>query len=157
MVPYGSFLGLLNSIMRGGFTWLRREFIFGKSKSVQYGEWIRQSLCGYVHIEGEKKRGAVLICPGGGYHAVAKREAEPVAVQFNAAGFHAFVLRYRVAPHRYPLSLLDVSLAMSIIRENADKWNIYADKITVCGFSAGGHLAASLCALRNLHTGSVAN
>jgi len=45
---------------------------------------------------------------------------------------------------KHPQPLLDVSRAMCIIRENADKWNVEADKIAVCGFSAGGHLAASL-------------
>lgn len=53
-------------------------------------------------LAGEKKRGAVLICPGGGYSRTSDREAEPVALQFNAAGFHAFVLRYSVAPARHP-------------------------------------------------------
>ena len=33
---------------------------------------------------------------------------------------------------------------MKIIRENADEWHILKDKIAVCGFSAGGHLTASL-------------
>lgn len=95
-------------------------------------------------LDGTKKRGAVLICPGGGYHITAKREAEPVAMQFNAAGFHAFVLYYSVAPRKHPQPLLDVSKAMCILRKNAEKWNIASDKIAVCGFSAGGHLAASL-------------
>ena len=95
-------------------------------------------------LAGEKKRGAVLILPGGSYRYTSPREAEPVALQFNAAGFHAFVLDYRVAPSRYPKPLLDASKAMCIIRENADNWKIDSGKIAVCGFSAGGHLAASL-------------
>ena len=95
-------------------------------------------------LAGNKKRGAVLICPGGGYGFTSDREAEPVAMQFNAAGFHAFVLYYSVAPRKHPQPLMDVSRAMCILRENADLWNISADKIAVCGFSAGGHLTASL-------------
>lgn len=95
-------------------------------------------------LAGTKKRGAVLICPGGGYSMTSHREAEPIAMQFNAAGLHAFVVYYSVAPSKHPQPLLDVSRAMCIIRENAEKWNIYTDKIAVCGFSAGGHLAASL-------------
>ena len=39
-------------------------------------------------------RPAVLICPGGGYMNCTDREAEPVALQFTAMGYHAFVLRY---------------------------------------------------------------
>lgn len=95
-------------------------------------------------LSGDKKRGAVLICPGGGYRFLSEREAEPIAMQFNAAGFHAFVLYYSVAPRKHPQPLLDVSRAMCIIRENAENWNIEPEKIAVCGFSAGGHLAASL-------------
>ena len=91
-----------------------------------------------------RERGAVLICPGGGYSMTSEREAEPIAMKFNSAGFHAFVLYYSVAPTKHPQPLLDVSRAMCIIRENAGKWNINTDKIAVCGFSAGGHLTASL-------------
>ena len=95
-------------------------------------------------LSGNRKRGAVLICPGGGYGHTSEREAEPIAMQFTAKGYHAFVLYYRVAPNRHPKPLLDVSRAMCIIRENAEKWNIESNKIALCGFSAGGHLAASL-------------
>lgn len=95
-------------------------------------------------LDGGRKRGAVLICPGGGYGYTSPREAEPVALAFNAAGYHAFVLDYSVAPRRHPLPLLDLSRALCILRERADEWNIRPDGIAVCGFSAGGHLAASL-------------
>jgi acetyl esterase/lipase len=95
-------------------------------------------------LAGDEKRGAVLICPGGGYEYTSKREGEPVALQFNSAGYHAFVLDYSVAPNKHPQPLLDLSRAICIIRENADKWKLDPQKIAVCGFSAGGHLAASL-------------
>lgn len=92
----------------------------------------------------DKKRGAVLICPGGGYEYTSEREAEPIALQFNSAGFHAFVLDYSVAPNKHPQPLLDLSRAICIIRENADEWKVDSQKVAVCGFSAGGHLVASL-------------
>ncbi len=93
----------------------------------------------------EIKRPAVLICPGGGYGFCSAREAEPIAIQYNAAGFHAFVIdHYSVHPYRYPDALEEVSKAMQIIRENAEKWCVNKDQIAVCGFSAGGHLACSL-------------
>ncbi len=91
-----------------------------------------------------KKRGAVLICPGGGYHFTSYREAEPIATKFTSEGFHAFVLDYSVQPRRHPKPLLDIARAMTIIRENAENWSIDTENIIVCGFSAGGHLAASL-------------
>jgi acetyl esterase/lipase len=90
----------------------------------------------------DTKRPAILVCPGGGYLYCSPREAEPVALRYAAAGFHAFVLRYSTeskAAGNAPLS--QVSWAISLLREKAEKWNIDGEKIAVCGFSAGGHLA----------------
>lgn len=96
-------------------------------------------------IPSVQKRKGVLICPGGGYGFVSDREGEPIALAFAAQGFNAFVLTYEVAPAvKHPQPLLDVSRALCIIRENAEKWYTEKDKLAVCGFSAGGHLAASL-------------
>lgn len=89
-------------------------------------------------------RGAVLVCPGGGYGGRAPHEQAPIAEHFNRAGLHAFVVQYRVAPHRHPAPLLDASRALRIIRRNAEAWRVDPERIAICGFSAGGHLAASL-------------
>lgn len=91
-----------------------------------------------------RKRPIVLICPGGGYEFTSDREAEPLAMQFLARGFHAAVLRYSCSPARFPVALLQLGAAVGMIRESAEEWNIDADKIIVQGSSAGGHLAASL-------------
>lgn len=95
-------------------------------------------------LDVKDKRPCVLVLPGGGYALTSEREAEPVALQFIMAGYHAVVLHYSVAPNKHPQPLLDASLAMAYIRENSDKYNIDTEKVFVCGFSAGGHLAASL-------------
>lgn len=89
-------------------------------------------------------RPAVIICPGGGYSLVSAREAEPVALRYNAAGFHAFVLDYSVAPIGWPVTCCELSKAIAYVRSIADEHHIDKDKIVVCGFSAGGHLAASI-------------
>lgn len=89
-------------------------------------------------------RPAILICPGGGYLYCSPREGEPVAMSYAARGFHTFVLRYstgRSAAGFAPLE--EVSWTIGHIRENAEKWHIDPEKIVVCGFSAGGHLALS--------------
>jgi len=97
-----------------------------------------------------KKKPAILICPGGGYRMCCKREGEPIALQYMAAGYHAFVLDYATAPdNSYPEPLKNVSDAMILIRDHADEWNLDNNKIAVAGFSAGGHLAASLATMWN--------
>ena len=90
----------------------------------------------------EVNRPAVLVCPGGGYVYCSPREAEPVALRYAAKGFHAFILRYSVGKDAADFApLKEVSWAIGHIRENAAAWHIDPDKIAVCGFSAGGHLA----------------
>ena len=87
-------------------------------------------------------RPAVVVCPGGGYAYCCPREAEPVALRYAAAGFHAFILRYSVGWDAADFApLKEVSWVIGHLRENAEKWHIDPNKIAVCGFSAGGHLA----------------
>ena len=90
------------------------------------------------------RRPLVLVVPGGGYEHVSAREADPVALQFAAAGYHTAVLTYSVgegARDHQPLRQLRA--AIGLLRQNAERWGILPDRIAVCGFSAGGHLALS--------------
>lgn len=97
------------------------------------------------------KRGAVLICPGGAYSLIANREGEPIALAFAAKGFQAFVVGYSIGMYAgFPNAIGDAGLAMKTIRENAEAWDIDPDKIAVCGFSAGGHVASCLASMWNL-------
>jgi len=115
-----------------------------------------------------KRRPAVLILPGGGYLGTSDREAEPIALFFAAQGYHAFVLRYAVFfqsypndlsrppeknsyPSIFPQPLLDVAVALRLIRNQAADWRLDPARIAVCGFSAGGHLAASIGTQWNSH------
>lgn len=87
-------------------------------------------------------RPAVVICPGGGYVYCCPREAEPVALRYTAKGFHAFILRYSTGWDAKEFSpLQEVSWVIGHLREQAQQWHIDPEKIAVCGFSAGGHLA----------------
>ena len=88
------------------------------------------------------KRPAIL--PGGGYQMCSDREADPVAMPYLKAGYQVFILRYSVrADAVWPNPLEDYEQAMELIRSRAEEWNLYADKVAVIGFSAGGHLAAA--------------
>lgn len=89
-------------------------------------------------------RPVVLICPGGGYSYTSDREAEPVAMAFCARGFHACVLRYPCAPARFPAALCSLARAVAWLRSQAERFGLDGGRVAVCGFSAGGHLAASL-------------
>ncbi len=89
-------------------------------------------------------RRAVIVCPGGGYNMLSDREAEPIATQFLAAGFATFILRYSVGEDAKDLNpLKQVALAIKYVREHAEEYNVDPEYVFTCGFSAGGHLAAS--------------
>lgn len=105
-------------------------------------------LTGYIRGEIKdrkgRKRPAVIICPGGGYERCSDREAEPVAVQFLAMGCHSFVLDYTTGDAVFPTALIQLAKAVAYVRDHGEEWGIDERKIVLCGFSAGGHLAASL-------------
>jgi acetyl esterase/lipase len=96
-------------------------------------------------------RVAVVICPGGGYHALAwDLEGTEVADWLNSIGVTGIVLKYRVprppdlAQNKQPLGpLQDAQRAVSLVRSKADAWGIDPKRIGLLGFSAGGHLTAA--------------
>lgn len=93
---------------------------------------------------------AILIVPGGGYTTLAfDHEGIKVAQWLNQLGISAFVLLYRLPywesePCKSKVALMDATRAIRIIRHRASEWNINPNKVGVMGFSAGGHLAATL-------------
>lgn len=95
-------------------------------------------------ISQKRWRPAILVIPGGGYGHVSAREAEPVALRFLARGYHAFVLRYAVAPAKFPTPLREAALAMAYIRQHAGEMDVDANMVAAVGFSAGGHLCGLL-------------
>lgn len=101
-------------------------------------------------IDVNVKYPCVIICPGGGYEFTSSREATQIALRYASQGFSAVVLRYSVAPHKFPTQLCEISILTTFLRRNAQEFNLDINKIAVCGFSAGGHLAASLACLWNL-------
>jgi len=93
---------------------------------------------------------AVVIFPGGGYVRLAlNHEGHDVAKWFAARGVAAFVVKYRMQEYGFPAPLLDGLRAVRQVRKHAKDWRIDPAKIGVIGFSAGGHLAASVTTRHN--------
>lgn len=86
---------------------------------------------------------AVVVCPGGGYRALASNhEGRQVASYLNSLGVAAFVLRYRLGPrYHHPIELGDARRAIRLLRSHAVDWRLDPGRIGIMGFSAGGHLA----------------
>lgn len=121
-----------------------------------------EALCSLPTPEYCEKRRAMLVIPGGGYSFTSEREAEPIARKFYADGYNTFTLYYSTTKRGedcegitdkktgLPKPLLEASKAIAHIRRNADRYNIDPDKIAIVGFSAGGHLAATLATMWHL-------
>ncbi|MBQ8973580.1 MAG: alpha/beta hydrolase [Clostridia bacterium] len=86
-------------------------------------------------------RGAVIICPGGGYEIKADHEGAPVAQMLNEAGISAYVLDYHVYPCAMQAPLSDALRAIRLVR------HMGYELVGILGFSAGGHLACSASTL----------
>jgi acetyl esterase/lipase len=99
------------------------------------------------------KRPLVIICPGGGYHHHSPREGEPVAIKLLDMGVNVVILRYSLMPNEFPCALYELAYAVDYVRKHSsgdvEKWDVDPDKIIVAGFSAGGHVAASLGTMYN--------
>ncbi|HHU37182.1 MAG TPA: alpha/beta hydrolase [Treponema sp.] len=103
----------------------------------------------FEEINPKRTRAAVIICPGGGYEYTSTREGEPIALRLNALGIAAFVLHYSCAPTVFPTALCELAAAVALLKKKTDAWHLDPKNISVMGFSAGGHLAASLGCLWN--------
>lgn len=104
-----------------------------REQSLPYGGrfWIKD--------EPAAPKGVVIVCPGGGYEWLSPREAEPVAAAFADDGWISAILHYSVGHELGTVPLEQLGAAVRQMRTD------YPDlPVAVCGFSAGGHLAASL-------------
>ncbi|CAE7462798.1 axeA1 [Symbiodinium natans] len=83
--------------------------------------------------------GTVIVCPGGNYEFLCPNEGLPVAAWLARHGIQALVLRYRLLPrHSLEDALADLEAAVALVRRHKD------GPVAAVGFSAGGHLVASL-------------
>jgi acetyl esterase/lipase len=96
-------------------------------------------------VKGAEAAPAFVVLPGGGYaHLAIEKEGHAVARWLNGLGIAAFVLEYRHNPYRAPIPLMDAQQAMRRVRHDAASWHIDPHRVGIVGFSAGGHLAASV-------------
>lgn len=87
----------------------------------------------------------ILSCPGGAYtYTSVINEGQNVANFFTKHGYAIVVLKYRLPNGHENIPLSDAIRAMELLRDSASAWHLDAERIGVIGFSAGGHLAASL-------------
>jgi acetyl esterase/lipase len=91
-----------------------------------------------------QKRAAIIVCPGGGYSRLAPHEGQPLAELFAAQGIVGAVLTYRHNTHRHPEPFSDAARAIRLMRHHATDLNLDPQRIGIMGFSAGGHLAATV-------------
>lgn len=89
----------------------------------------------------ENSRGAMVICPGGGYTHKAAHEGAPIARLLQGAGISAYVLDYRVSPCHREAPLSDAKRAIRLLK------HMGYEKVGILGFSAGGHLCCSAATL----------
>lgn len=124
----------------------------------------------YPAPDGFNTNTAVIIAPGGGFHALSiKSEGTDVAKWLNQQGITAFILKYRLVKsltneptiemgqsisgtgtEKYdyktvvPMAMQDGLKAVEYVRENAEKYKISKDRIGFMGFSAGGTVTMSV-------------
>jgi acetyl esterase/lipase len=103
------------------------------------------AITAYLPATGKATGTAVLVIPGGGYGFLATdTEGTPIAKAFKEKGVAAFVLKYRLPGQKSGIPVQDAEQAMKLIRTRAAEFGIDVAKVGVIGFSAGGHLAATL-------------
>lgn len=98
----------------------------------------------YDEFSKGRLRKAVIVLPGGGYVFLSDREAEPIALKLAGEDIAAFILKYSIGSFKYPSPLIEGYAAIDYVRKHADKYHVDVDHIAFMGFSAGGHMAASL-------------
>lgn len=105
----------------------------------------KPSLTIYLADPATRNGTAVVVCPGGGYGALAMdHEGKQVAEYLNHLGIAAFVLKYRLGPrYHHPAMLQDAQQAIRTVRARAREFGVSPSRVGIMGFSAGGHLAST--------------
>jgi acetyl esterase/lipase len=116
---------------------------------VRIGNVSKPAISIYQPPSGKGNGTAIIVCPGGGYKILAvDLEGSEVCDWLNSIGVTGVLLKYRVPKREgdeaHKLPLQDAQRALGIVRHQAKEWGLDPKRIGIMGFSAGGHLAASL-------------
>lgn len=131
-------------------TAIAEEKIVIENGSYRIQHVIEPTLMLYFPKPEQANGAAVIICPGGGYARLAmSHEGIEIAQWLAANGIVGIILKYRlpddaIMENKAIGPLQDIQEAVRMARRNSQRWQIDPKKIGVIGFSAGGHLAASI-------------
>lgn len=101
-------------------------------------------------LENEPNKPLAIICPGGAFKFIAKREAQPIALKFASEGMHAIVFDYPLVGDEksvYPLVLQELATLLNWIKGQSVEHKVDLDKVLLVGFSAGSHIIANFNSL----------
>lgn len=124
-------------------------------RNIVYGMQSGLALLMDVHRGPQPNGLGVIVIHGTAWHASAAYDAPPMKEHpyqlevlvkpLVSAGYTAFVINHRAAPHyRYPAALDDAVRAVRFVRHHAARFGISADRIGAVGASSGGHLVSML-------------
>jgi len=99
----------------------------------------------------DRRHPMVLLVPGGSYASLSYREGEPVALRFLTKGYNAFWLEYSNISNGfyYPTEIFEGMMAITYLSKRAKNYASESNDLSLCGFSAGGHLVGMLGSLTN--------
>ncbi|KHL53404.1 alpha/beta hydrolase [Xanthomonas cannabis] len=145
-------IGLWPRALAPGDTALPQRIVDRSSDAARPDRYIQNISDPYLVVYRPKRPNgtALLVTPGGGYQRIVlDNEGSALVPSFvDQAGITLFVLRYRLPGEGHPngadVPLADAQRALRLIRANATRYGIDAQRVGVMGFSAGGHVAASL-------------
>lgn len=120
-----------------------KTFYINQEKTAFVKAYMLDNISGLKFCE---KRPGIIIFPGGGYEFCSDREGEPIALQYLAQGYNAFVVNY-TCNAKFPTSLVDAAYTFYKVRMRAEEFGVDKEKLAVLGCSAGGHLAGCLATM----------
>lgn len=111
------------------------------------GSLSRRKLDLFIPKSAEARKWPVLIyIHGGAWVSGDKSQYSDLAESMAKRGLALAVMNYRLASsgHQHPAPLEDCARAIAWLRESAEKYSLNSSRISLCGHSAGAHIAAMI-------------